>query len=1027
MFVSRPQLGTALRRAVVRARGPAPGLHVTTPAQYATDLAGLSLRAEGRTELEAGPRFFLTARILRSLSDDTQQALTADQPVSGMIAPLARTVTTLRTHGVSPDAYRRSGTDSPRHRALSEAFARYEDALDEEGYYDDAALYRRATVLVEDGTVSLAAHRWALLNTVALSGVETDFLSALVQTADQTAPYLLGPQSGATDAPAPLAAAQFPDAPVPGDATPAGVGKIALGTADTLSEEEAADLRFWTATGVRREVQAIFEDLLAQERPLDTVEIAYTTPTPYLSLIDTLAERYDLPVSLSGGRAIEATRPGQALAGFFDWAAGGGAVPPLIDLLRAGLVRIDRTVEHDGTPIGTLDHRRAATLLAQRRYSDDPTAHTDTLDAWIAELDEEIATLDDSDETGDWLEERRTELRHRKATVRALRDEVKSLLKFAHLNDHTSVSLKAFANSAEEFLEDYGPTDAPSSEDEEERTPDETARNRLIDRLRALGQDDADAAEYRPRRLAQHMSSWLPLSPYVRAQKPQPGCVHVVPLESASFADRDHLYVVGLDAASTGTRLPEDPLLSDEQRETLSDETTVLPRRSRQVDVDEWRTRQALARHTGTLTLTASTYDLDEDEDLFEAPLYLRLKEASQDARGGVEDVEDPTVEHFPLAPTRPAVLSNLDRWTSRSRPEPDTLEDALSTDYAWLRDGLDAEEARASDTYTEYDGLLSPRDYPGLNPLAQTRPVTAGRLERYARSPFGYFLRSVLDVTPLDEPALDNVAWLDAMQRGAVLHDTFRRFMADLQRRPTPDDRPTLRRHFDAVIEEQRTRHPPPTEVVYATTRRTLWTDALLFLRVEAARSDDAEPYAFELGFGYPAHRREDPDDVPSDYDRAPTLQFGDLSFALRGRVDRVDRDPDGALALWDYKTGSSRDYDEGDLLGDGQHLQWALYAYALEALEDTDVSTAGYFFTSTDELGKRVAADPSAVRTAVGRRLQQIADGTAAGAFPVTDADDLRYDFARLFHDYNHRQKQLRRKAWPESRPAPPPLRDE
>jgi ATP-dependent helicase/DNAse subunit B len=518
------------------------------------------------------------------------------------------------------------------------------------------------------------------------------------------------------------------------------------------------------------------------------------------------------------------------------------------------------------------------------------------------------------------------------------------------------------------------------------------------------------------------MTSWLPLSPYVRAQKPQPGCVHVVPLESAGFADRDHLYVVGLDAASTGTRLPEDPLLSDEQRETLSDETTVLPRRSRQVDVDEWRTRQALARHTGTLTLTASTYDLDEDEDLFEAPLYLRLKEASQNARGGVEDAEDPTVEHVPLAPTRTAVLSDLDRWTSRCHPAPDTLEDALGTEYAWLRDGLDAEEARASDTYTEYDGLLSPRDYPGLNPLGQTRPVTAGRLERYARSPFGYFLRSVLDVTPLDEPALDDVAWLDAMQRGAVLHDTFRRFMGDLQRRPTPDDRPTLRHHFDAVIEEQRTRHPPPTEVVYATTRRTLWTDALLFLRVEAARTDDAEPYAFELGFGYPAHRRE-----PSDHDTAPTLQFGDLSFALRGRVDRVDQGPDGALALWDYKTGSSRDYDEGDLLGEGKHLQWALYAYALEALEDTDVSTAGYFFTSTDELGKRVSADPASVRTAVGRRLQQIADGTAAGAFPVTDADDLRYDFARLFHDYNQRQKQLRRKSWPDNRPAPPPLRDE
>ena len=1033
VFVSRPQLGTALQRAIVRARGSAVGLHPTPPTQYATDLAGLSLRADGRTELEAGPRFFLADRVLQALPDATRTALTEGQPIRGMIGPLVRTVTTLRTHGITPEEYRQSSGPSDFSQALSDAFARYEEALSEQGYYDEAILYRRAIALVENGTVSLPDHRWAILNTVSLSGVKYEFVSALVEhTSPQNDIHLLGPggndgpeASGRPgDAPVSLAAAQFAEAPSPGDTAPSGAGAIALGAASSLSEGEAEALRFWTATGVRREVQAVFEDLLDRDRALDTVEIAYTTPTPYLPLIDTLAERYDLPVSLSGGRAVEATRPGQALAGFFDWIAGGGAIPGLIGLLRAGLVTIDRTVERRGTPIDTLDHRHAATLLAQRRYSDDPAAHPGTLTAWITELDEEIAALDDVG-SEDWVENRRTELRNRKATIRALRAEVESLLALGHLDDPASVRLTDFAESVEQFLENYEPTAAPP-EDEEARNPDESARNMLIDRLQRLQREGGDTA-YRPRRLAQHMSSWLPLTPYVRAQKPQPGCVHVVPLESAGVADRDHLYVVGLDAASTSTHLPEDPLLNDEQRQALSDGTTVLPRRRSQVDVEEWRARQALARHSGTLTLTASTYDLDEDEDLFEAPLYLRLKEASKAARGDLDDADDPRVRHSPLAPTRTTVLSDLDRWTSRPRPPSDAVDKALTERDPWLRDGLDAEEARAAETYTAHDGLLSPREYPGLNPLAQTRPVTAGRLEHYAQSPFGYFLRHILDVTPLDEPALDDVAWLDALQRGTVLHDTFRRFMIDVRRHPTRDDRSVLHDHFDAVLQTYRERYPPPSEVVYATTRRALWTDALLFLRVEAARTDDSVPHAFERGFGDPSHRRKDPDDAPTDYDTAPTLQFSALSFALRGRVDRVDRFPDGSLALWDYKTGSSRDYDDTDLLSGGTHLQWALYAYALEALEDTDVSAAGYFFTSTEELGKRMSADPSTVRTEVGRRLHQIAEGTAAGAFPITDADGLQYDFERLFHDYSQRQKQLRRKTWPTDRPAPPPLRDE
>jgi hypothetical protein len=1028
VFVPRQQLAVALQQAIIRASGPAAGLTVTTLGQYAASLAEVSFLVDGTTKLEPGPQFFLRARLVRDLSPGTQSALTGDQPLTGVVASLNRMFTTLRLHDIDAETYAAQTPSSPRRSALAETYAAYESSLEQGTYYDEAELFTRATHLVTTGSVDTSNVQWALLNSVELCPVERSFVAALRAQSDSPESlhlldagstklqYPSQTEDRSSSAPPSLAAHQFSDAakPAANVEESAGVAEVLLSSEASLSEEVATRLRFWTATGIRRELQAVFEDLIERDRPLDTVEIAYTTPEPYLSLLDQMTERYDVPVSLSGGRAVEATRPGQALSGFFEWAADGGSVPGLIELLRAGLVRLDRPISTGDETVGTLDHHRAATILAQRRYSDDPTQQVAPLTAWIDQLDDEIETLRTEAGEASWVDDRIAAQQRTQAAVRTCREVVRDLHSLAHLTDHNSVTLREFADASETFLEQYGPTPAPP-EEETERTADEAARNRLIERLRTFQASEHEEV-YRPRTLARHMQTWLSLSPFIRAQRPQPGHVHVVPLESAGYTNRNHLYVVGLDATSASPTLPRAPLLSDEEREALSSETGALPRRTDEMDVEAWRMQQALVRHRGTFTFSASTYDLTEDEDLFEAPLFLQLKEAAEDA------ADQSLTNHYSLTSEKPRVLSPLEQWTSRTPPSPDRVHEILASTFPWLTDGLEAAEARASDTYTVYDGLLASGSYDDLDPLNRSRPVTAGRLETYARSPYAYFLRYVLDVEPVEEPALDDVAWLDALGKGAVLHGTFQRFMAALQRVPTLDDKPLLREHFDACMDDRRTNDPPPSEVVYATTYRDLWNDALLFLRVEAARSDSFAPHQFEVGFGYPPHRQSE-----EDYPDAPVLQLNDHTFELRGRVDRVDRSPDGRLRIWDYKTGSSRRYDETDLLEGGTHLQWALYAYALEHLLNAEVDSAGYFFTSTDEMGKRISANPASHRHRVAKILEAISDGVASGAFPVTDSDDLRYSFDRLFQRYEDRRKELTAKTWPVDRPTPPALRDE
>lgn len=1017
VFVPRWQLGAALEQAVVRERGGTAGLTATSIESYAQTLVELPLRAEGFSELDAGTHFFLTSQAVRGLSPERQSDLSGGQPLSSMIAPLARTFATLRDHCVSPEMYRRRAGDTARQQAQADAFAEYEAMLQDREYYDTADRLQYARELVESGTIALSGTVYAIEDTVTLSTAEEQFVTTLKSAVADPGLYRIGPLSNPSAPPAPprTSAAHFPEAPrpAPDSASPSAVGALALnaGSSPDRSHSDPA-LRFWTASGTRREVQAVFDDILDRGRPLDTVEIAYTTPTPYLSLIDTLAERYDIPVSLSGGRALDATRPGQALRGFFDWVANGCPIPDLIALLRAKVIDLEvSTADADGT----LDSRRAATLLAEKRYPDNCRDYSDTFDAWLDTLANEAANIEHNAE-GDWMESPLRELRTKRTAVRALKSTVSRLLKWAQMTDRTPVSPSDMAAGSERLLEEFGPTEAPEN-DEEERTPDQAARNRLIERLQRVQEIEKDFS-LPAQQMAAQMKTWLGLSPFVQAQRPRPGRAHVVPLESAGFADRDHLYVVGLDAASTQSAVSDDPLLADAERDSLSDETRTLPRRSDQSDLEAWRTRQALARHEGPVTLSASTYDLQEGEDRFEAPLYLKLKEAAQSARTDNSDTPAHADTHHALTPAADTLLSNLDRWTSRAQPSADAFEEAMDM-HPWIQQGLDAAAARQSNTYTRHDGLLDARSYPGLDPLSGPQPVSAGRLETYAQAPYAYFLRHILDVAPLEEPALDDVAWLDARSRGAVLHDTFRRFMARLNRQPTRDDRDQLREVFETVIGEKRDALPPPSEVVFASTRRQLWNDARLFLRAEAARTDAHTPHDFELGFGFPPHRQK-----KTDHPKAPTLELGDHAFPLRGRIDRVDKRDDGTFGLWDYKTGSAADYDEGDLVGDF-HLQWALYAYAYEALEDATVATAGYFFTSTGEMGKRVAGSPDAYREAVARVLDWVSDGVTAGAFPVTDADALRYDYGPLFHDYGERRKQLNAKNWPEDRPAPPPLR--
>lgn len=124
--------------------------------------------------------------------------------------------------------------------------------------------------------------------------------------------------------------------------------------------------------------------------------------------------------------------------------------------------------------------------------------------------------------------------------------------------------------------------------------------------------------------------------------------------------------------------------------------------------------------------------------------------------------------------------------------------------------------------------------------------------------------------------------------------------------------------------------------------------------------------------------HQRFHAEDVePVWFERSFTFMLGD--HTLRGRVDRVDRLPDGGYQLIDYKTGRPRTPDE---LRDD--VQLALYAVAARRAWDLPASSEAYLYV-LDDL-KVPLPEGAADEAWIGEIVGEVAAGISAQNFEPT-----------------------------------------
>ena len=198
-------------------------------------------------------------------------------------------------------------------------------------------------------------------------------------------------------------------------------------------------------------------------------------------------------------------------------------------------------------------------------------------------------------------------------------------------------------------------------------------------------------------------------------------------------------------------------------------------------------------------------------------------------------------------------------------------------------------------------------------------------------------------------------------MAFGSLLHRLFKDFMQTVKAR---GEKPNREQHLELMktllneqVDKKIETEPVIHQAAFRADKKRLEQAAQVFLAVESD-AEEADPVGFEVSFGF---------DEAGDLSMAEPVTVAlakDVTFRIRGRIDRVDEVDDG-FAIWDYKTGSMSQYDERDLLKRGTHLQWALYAYALDVILKQQeklggVKQSGYVFPGDREHGRKLSEVP-------------------------------------------------------------------
>jgi ATP-dependent helicase/nuclease subunit B len=742
---------------------------------------------------------------------------------------------------------------------------------------------------------------------------------------------------------------------------------------------------FFGAGGPESEVEEVMRRILASGRKFDEVEIACASDG-YSTLLWEKACRYEWPVTLSTGLPATLTRPGRALLGFIEWVEDDFAAGKLRRLLQSGDVTLGAKktsgvffeslpakktpdVFFDADVSSALSPSRAAKLLVKAEAAWGRATYRLSLTR-LATSSRARAKEDISDDEREYRERNAQE-------AEALANWIDALIGTIPVPGADShVDLQPLVQAAVQFVEN---TTARAS------ALDHAAAQKLaasLNELRALGDFRCPLGQAL-RFIRERVESL-----HIGADRPRPGHLHISRLRDAGWPNRPLLFVVGLEEGRVFPAAVEDPVLLDKERESLR--TPGLPSSANKLND---LVTQTLARLDTAMSmpgvhvhLSYSCRDLRQFRATYASWVMLHaFRRATGNPAATYQDLHKQTGAPVSTVPATADQALGKGRWWlhAAAKAGEHAGKAAVLAAFAPLAQGVTAETARDSAHFTEYDGFV-PEAGPELDLAKDGRVVSPTQLEKAATCPFRHFLEKGLGVSAIDSGDREQDLWLNPLIRGSLLHELYAEFHSrclEDSRTPTEADHAWLLARGQQLLNDTAQAMPPPSSEVGDRESRDFLEDLALFSRAEITNLDHRTPVALEAPF--------------TDH----VVKAGDLTFRIRGRIDRIDQLQDGTFEILDYKTGS---YYAPAWLGTfagGRRLQHALYGLAavdiLKAAKHKSPRVVGatYYFSSAkgQQHAKHIAAQS---KGEVVKVLGDLREVIAQGHFAHThDKEDCKF----------------------------------
>lgn len=733
-------------------------------------------------------------------------------------------------------------------------------------------------------------------------------------------------------------------------------------------------LSVFHAYGLMNEVREIFRRIMIEGITLDSAAVACTS-SEYIPVFYSLARRLGLNLTYGEGIPITLTSPGRVLKGLVEWLRSDYSVSSLKSLVLSG----DVVLQGDKKGSAILSPAAAARMLSvsgigwgRDRY---------ILLKGMAETFKEKAAEELSEE--DEADSRRERYLRQGDLAEGIYVVISGLISnLPAPDDESKISFRELTSGLSYILPQV--TNTISS-------IDAAALQGLINNLVQAGQFASFNLEIEE--ALERVENILEVF-RIGASGPKPGHLHIVSYQNLIWSCRPHTFIAGLGADTFPGGVRQDPVLLDTERRRIH---AGLPLGADRPGENQHMMALVLASRRGRTTLSFPSFDVVENRSIFPSNILLQTYRLLQkDISLGYTDFINSLGKTAGYCPHEGNLaLDETEWWAARVLTGP-----GLINGNAVVRDccqgialGSKALEARQCPDPTEYDGLIAVDNH--FDPRQNTDLVmSCSRIEDLAGCPFAYFLKYILRVQPPDEVSYDTNCWLDALERGSLLHELFCRFMKKLSADKVS---PSLTRHktmmmemADELIGDYSKQIPAPGDLVFQRERMDIYRCCEVFLAAEGAHVA-GEPVLFEVPFGLGGEAVAVSGAGLADPIK---IELGrGNAFLLRGKIDRVDRAREETYQVWDYKTGGAYGYAEHKHFCGGRQIQHALYAVAAEQIikglspkSSPRVEVSGYYFPTERGEGLKIAC-PQANREKLSDLLNHLFDLLAGGIFIAAD----------------------------------------